>query len=440
MNKILLSMLMINLQLFSQTIDFDKLLNLTLENNKDIKTQELNVKSLNYDTKKVSMFSFGDINLTQEYSRTNHPGYVFNSKLSSREVTANDMAIATINNPGVRDNYTAKVTYDIPLFTGFKLSSQKDIMKIKEKVEQLKLSLDKKSLEFEVLKAYNAAVVAKEYVKATMKAREAVSFVEKTANESYKQGLVTKIDAQQAKVYGLNIQSQVTEAQNRFDLALAYLKFLSSSDDIDDVEGLKLFNNVNDISLNKLYELALNNRDDLMLMEQNKRAMKKNIKLNESSYYPSVYSHFEYGFNNNNITLDSSKDYYVGLIGVNFKIFDASRGNDYEKSKIEYNKSLIKLNKLKDAIKLQTEEAYLNLKAKEKILKEKEEAKVLAQEVFNQSQIMYKNQLISMTDLLKQEATFRETEASYIMASYEKSLAYGNIYLKIGKSLQQMGK
>ena len=42
-----------------------------------------------------------------------------------------------------------------------------------------------KNLEFETLKAYNSAVVAKEFVKALEKAKETISFMVKAANSFF---------------------------------------------------------------------------------------------------------------------------------------------------------------------------------------------------------------------------------------------------------------
>ena len=106
-----------------------------------------------------------------------------------------------------------------------------------------------------------------------------------------------------------------------------------------------------------------------------------------------------------------------------------------EKSKIEFQKATINDEKLKDAIKLELNNAILTLKAKEKILKEKLEAKNLASEVFEQSKLMYKNHLIPMTSLLEQEANLRNNEAQLIVAKYEKSLALAKLKLVLGNKL-----
>jgi outer membrane protein TolC len=449
MYKFYLYLLLLYSYGLSQTINYEDVISQTLENNNNLKLQELNIEASKLDIQKVNGFSYGKLELSHEVMRTNHPGYIFNSKLSSREASFNDFGALdftgpsainvipdNLNNPEPRNNFSTKITYDIPLFTGFKLSNQEELLKIKNKAELLKLTLDKRALEFEVLKAYNAAVVAKEFIEATKQAKNAVSQFVKSANEFYNEGLVTKIDTKQAKVQELKVQSKVTQAQNKFDIAIAYLRFLSSNEKLSNVKSLKLFRLNNNQELKSLYKEAIENRVDLKMLDISKDAMEKNVDLNKSSFYPNLYSHLEYGLNDDTLNFSSSKDYYMGLLGVKYTIFDTSRDVDLQKSKIELNKTKLNLNQLQNAIKLELEKAFLNLKAKEKIHLEKVEAKELSFEVLEQSKLMYKNQLISMTELLKQEASYRENEAELIMANYEKSIAQARLKLALGKSLR----
>ena len=79
----------------------------------------------------------------------------------------------------------------------------------------------------------------------------------------------------------------------------------------------------------------------------------------------------------------------------------------------------------------------LNLETKEKILEEKIEAKNLASDILEQAKLQYKNQLISMTTLLQQEANYRKNEALLIQARYEKSLALASLNLVLGKNIKE---
>ncbi|WP_201523359.1 TolC family protein [Aliarcobacter butzleri] len=444
--KIYLSFLISTL-CYSQSINFNEVLQQALENSKDLKKQALNIDSIKQDYNIVDGINYGKLSISSEVSRTNHAGYVFNSKLSSREATFRDFGFSQMNEgmdiipkdlnyPNDRTNINSYVSYDIPLFMGFKIENQKDILKLQEKANELLYNLDKKNLEFEILKAYNGAVVAKDFVKALEKAKQTVEFIYEGAKEFHKNGLVTKIDVNEAKVYQLNINSTLTEAKNNFNLALAYLKYITSNENITDVENLE--NIYFDLkNFDELYNNALETRDEVKMQNITIEANKKNIDIQKGSYYPTVFSHLEYGVNDDRFTASKDKDYYIALVGISLTLFDSSRSAYLEKSKIEHLKSTLDYEKLKDGIKLELEKAILDYKAKQEILKEKIEAKNLAFEVLNQANLQYKNRLISMTTLLSQEANFRKSESMLINARYENSLALAKLNLVLGQNLNK---
>lgn len=444
--KIYLSFLISTL-CYSQSINFNEVLQQALENSKDLKKQALNIDSIKQDYNIVDGINYGKVSISSEVSRTNHAGYVFNSKLSSREATFRDFGFSQMNEgmdiipkdlnyPNDRTNINSYVSYDIPLFMGFKIENQKDILKLQEKANELLYNLDKKNLEFEILKAYNGAVVAKDFVKALEKAKQTVEFIYEGAIEFHKNGLVTKIDVNEAKVYQLNINSTLTEAKNNFNLALAYLKYLTSNENITDVENLE--NIYFDLkNFDELYNNALETRDEVKMQNITIEANKKNIDMQKGSYYPTVFSHLEYGVNDDRFTASKDKDYYIALVGISLTLFDSSRSAYLEKSKIEHLKSTLDYEKLKDGIKLELEKAILDYKAKQEILKEKIEAKNLAFEVLNQANLQYKNRLISMTTLLSQEANFRKSESMLINAKYENSLVLAKLNLVLGQNLNK---
>lgn len=445
MKKIYLSLLISHF-CFAQTINFSEALKQSLGNSKDLKKQELNIQISKEDTNSITASNYGVLSLNSNISRTNHAGYVFMGKLSSREATFKDFGFSQMNEginttpkdlnyPGDRTAINNFVSYDLPLFTGFKLENYKDISKLQEKANEILYNLDKKNLEFEVLKAYNGAVLSKDYLKTMKNAQKNIEFIHNSALEFHKNDLVTKIDVNEAKVYMLNVNSKLVEAENNFNLSLAYLKFLTSNELISDVEGIQniYFDFENE---EELYKKALEKRDEVSLQKISIDANNKNIDIQKSSYYPQVFTHLEYGVNDNKFTSDQDKDYYMALLGISLIIFDGSRNALVEKAKLEELKSKLDYEKLKDGIKLELEKAMLNYKAKQAILKEKIEAKELANEVLNQAKLQYKNRLISMTTLLNQETNYEKSQTMLLEAIYENSLALANLNLVLGKNIK----
>ena len=147
MHKIYLSLLLVSFA-YAQSVSFDKILETTIKNSKDLQKQKLNIESSKLDIENIDAVSYGKFSLSEEISRTNHAGYVFNYKLSSREASFKDFGFSQqseglnvqpkdLNYPEARNNFNTKLTYDIPLFTGFKLSNHKDILKLQEQANTI---------------------------------------------------------------------------------------------------------------------------------------------------------------------------------------------------------------------------------------------------------------------------------------------------------------
>ncbi|RBQ26894.1 MULTISPECIES: TolC family protein [Arcobacteraceae] len=433
--------------LFSQTISFDEALNQALENSKDLKKQGINIQIAKEDSKNIDAFNYGKLSLNSDISRTNHAGYVFMGKLSSREATFRDFGFVQMNDgidtvpkdlnkPEPITSINTYISYDLPLFTGFKLESYKDISKLQEKANEILYNLDKKNLEFEVLKAYNSAVLSKDFIKTMQSAKKSIDFIHNGAIEFHKNGFVTKIDVNEAKVYMLNINSKLIQAQNNFNLALAYLRFLTSNDNISDVAEIEnLYFSLE--NQEELYKKALEKRDEISLQNISIKANEKNISAQKSAYYPQVFTHLEYGVNDDRFTTSKDKDYYMALLGISLTIFDGSRSTLIEKARLEALKAKLDFEKLKDGIKLELEKAILEYKTKQAVLKEKLEAKELANEILNQAKLQYKNRLISMTTLLNQQTNFEQSQTMLLEAIYENSLALAKLNLVLGENLKK---
>ena len=89
MNKLYLCLLIGSLS-FAKSVDFQEVLYLTLNNNKDLQNTKLDIELSKLDSQRIDAINLGKLSLKNETSRTNHSGYVFNSKLSSREASFRD--------------------------------------------------------------------------------------------------------------------------------------------------------------------------------------------------------------------------------------------------------------------------------------------------------------------------------------------------------------
>ena len=437
--------------LFCSTINFESAIAKTLLNNKSLKAKKLSIKNAKLDLENAKGYNYGTLTFNENIAKSNNALNAFGMKLTAREAQMKDfgftvlppagtdvgeMAPDALNNPEARTNYETKLTYEVPLFTGFKLSNAKTMAQLQIKANEAKYKHDEKQLGLEVLKAYNGAVASKYFIEATSKAKEATSSFVYFASEMFKEGFVTSIDVKQAQVYDMKINSQLLEAQNQYSLSIAYLKFLTNDKEITDVSDFATID-ISKENLNLLQNKGYKNRDDFKWMQQNEKTMKSKIAFEQSGNYPMIGAHLEYGYNDDQFNnINSEKDYYTMAIGLEYKIFDGFKiSTAVQKAKIEYAKTKHYLEYMKDGITLQIEKASLTLKTKKSVLKQKLKAKNLADEVLEQASQMYKNQLMKMSDLLMQQAVAQKARAEVIMAKYEVTIATAKLKLAYGSKL-----
>jgi len=447
--------------LFAKTVDFDTVLKEALNNNLELKAKKLNIDKAKADLKKAKGYDWGKLTLGEEISRSNDALYVFGMKLESREATFRDFGFSDflanmpglirgkvsgnqvlsiepndLNNPGSRTNFKTKLVYEVPLFTGFKLKYAKEMAALQVKANKYKYENDKNKLAIEVLKAYNGAVAAKYFIEALKKAKETTSSFVTMIKNFYKEGMATNIDLLQAEKRDNEVDSMLIEAENKYQLALSYLRFLTDDDTIDGVKDFKVVYTP-DVPLKNLIKDALQNRNDLKWMRANVETMQKKVKMDKSEYYPMIGAHLEYGFNDNTPTLSMKKDYYVAAVGMNWKLFDKSRNANIEKSKIEAIQTDYYYKYMKKGIALDVKQKYLNFKAKHAIVKEKIINKNLAEEILKKYTYMYKQGMINITVLLMKEAEARKARAELIKARYDEALAAAELKKAIGDLLKE---
>ena len=458
MNKLLL-ILALPVLIIAKTVTFQEALNLTLQNNKELKAKEYESKKSIEDLKEAQGYKKGKLEFSEQISRTNNAGYVFGMKLASREATFGDfgfnefdMSGATnplpvapkdLNYPEARNNFETKLTFEMPLYTGGKLESAAAMAKLQIKANQAKFLHDKKQIGLEVLKAYNGAVAAKKFINMTKNAKVITSRFNKKAQELYDRKLVRIIDVKQSKMAAYSVDAKIEEAQTKFKLAIAYLQFLTSDNTITDVEEFTIFS-LDKSTLDTLQKDAISTRDDYKWMQLNTDTMKKKIVFDGAAEKPMVGTHFEYGMNNDTLNTPFNiheNDYYVAAIGLTYTLFDGDITKaKKQKAKIDYLKTKNYFEYMKEGINLQVKKNYLDFQTQTSTLKQKVKTQAMAEDILKETEDMFANNLkfrTNMMYLLMQLENMLKVQADVIMSQYDQTITSAKLKLSIGSSLKR---
>lgn len=453
-------LLSLPLLILAKTVTFNQALTLAVENNKELKAKEYDIALAQEMVKEPDAYKKGSLDFIENISNTNNAGHVFGMKLSSREASFSDFGfdeflgqmgglpgnaqqlLATqpkkLNDPDARTNFETKVVYEVPLFTGYKLENAKTMAELQLLAHQAKLSHDKKKIGLEVIKAYNGAVAAKKFISMTKKATKIAKRFQDIAQGMYDDGLTRMIDVQQAKMAAYTINTKVKEAKTQFNLAIAYLQFLTDDKSIKNVRGFKNFK-VDSKKLSIMQEDAIANRDDYQWMEYNVQTMKTKIAYDSSGEYPTIGAHIEYGTNDNTFNPSFKKDYHLIAVGLKHNLFDGDLKKIAKaKAKISYAKTLEYKSYMKDGIQLEVKKNLLEYKMQRKILKEKIKTKKMAENILSETEKIYKNNLqfrTNMMYLLMGLEKMLKAQADVITTRYNKSIVSAKLKLSTGSSL-----
>ena len=135
----LLSLLIFTMPMFGGEVNLElkEALNILKQKNLEIKIADFDSQMKRIESKLPNAMRLGKVDATLSAMRSNDAGNVFGFKLQSREATFGDFGAGEfnpadpnvlsiqpydLNYPKARNHYLTKVSYQVPLFTGGKIT------------------------------------------------------------------------------------------------------------------------------------------------------------------------------------------------------------------------------------------------------------------------------------------------------------------------------
>ncbi len=267
-----------------------------------------------------------------------------------------------------------------------------------------------------------------------------LSRLEKIIKAQYENDLARKVDHNRVKVNLTTLETQMDNLKIVIEQRTNYLKLVIGLPvDLD----LKLapydFEDQNFPVRSLATQIKLSDRYDLQVLDKQQELNALNIKNIQSGYYPTLSAFADVNYNafsrEFNFISDSHVWYRGSLVGLklSFSIFDGfQRKNKIAQARVE-------TEKLKQD-QFMTEQAaraeYLNARKKMnnslKSLNAQESNLELSEDVFDQTEKLYKEGLAPLTDLLDAETALREARSAYYNQIINVKTAQADLYKSTG--------
>ena len=394
-------LLLIAIPSFAQKITIQEAAEMAIKNNKDIKIGMLKAEQgkINVDKAWASkFFTVGYSGKAQE----------FLDKDFSKKGEA----------------FQHYLTLSQPIYTGGKLKLNHEISKESLTLAQLNLDKVRKDTILSTVQAYIDVYNAMSTLGVLQKSKETLNENLKTQKELYDLRMTTKPELTEAERSLSSIEAQIVEQEGNIEVSKESLGILIGMKDSSQIEIVPFGVEDNFTKTVKLEDdlakLKTENTEYKISMKQNDLS-KKNVKLEEASYKPTVSGVINYG------TLQSQDRFgnilkprnFTTSAGVNWSwdIFDwGTRKNNVKYAKKTQEITELQVDQTLEVVQTNMKKTYYQLRALEKSIAALQLAVQKAEESYEMERERYSYRLITMENLLQSETNLRKARVNYAQA------------------------
>jgi len=388
--------------------------------NLEIKAAELDIESAKAKKDTVSGMNWGKLTFTQDFARSNDAGNVFGFKLTSREANFGDFGAEefmnnfmagnpdyvtppqNLNYPGYRNFFQSKVKYEVPLFTGFAISSYTNIMNEMTKLKKLdkKKVLSEKT--YELRKSYYDMALLNTSIKNLRKILDNINTLEVTTQTMIDVGYAKHVDLLEVKAKKGNVERLLSQMEANKKLLYHYISFLLNKQ-VSLIEPP-----VSEVPMpNLTNEQVLKRNLDIQKATTGLEIRKSMVQSSKAAYYPTVGAFGEVATADNTFLGDASdhKAYTLGA-RLTWNLFNGGIDSaKIQESKIEKMKMQSQLELAKQGIALKVAKIRTEIESVDFEIASLEKELALANAIYENYEGRYKEKLVSMSDvIIKQSA------------------------------------
>ncbi len=423
-----------------RNLELDEALQIAKKENLEINIAEFDRRVAELGVKVATGYHLGKLDATLMGLRSNDAGNVFGFKLQSREATFNDfgfdqfldafgqamidpttgmpgdfntfmqnfgnpqakqMLLDTkpdrLNYPDARNHFDLKLTYMIPLFTGFKLTKYRQIAKMmKEMAEEDKKKVEAEKL-YQVRKTFYDISLLRQFITDLTTIRENIGKLKKATIEMRKEGYAKKTDILEVESKLSNVERMLRQAKANKELSYHFLSFLLNHP-VKSIRSVALSAADFQIPL----ETVLENNRDIKKAKLGLKIQSNMVGVARASFLPEVGAFAEYGSSDDKLFNDF-KDHDRYTVGVQAKWNLFSGGSDaakLEQEKLKRLKVKEQVELAKKGIALQYRKIRTEIRNLDSQIESLGYELKLAKEIFFSYQERYKEGLASINDVV----------------------------------------
>jgi len=386
-------------------------------NNLEIQGANYDITAAKADETTASGNNWGKLDFIQDVARSNDAGNVFGFKLSSREASFGDFGFAEfslpttpeegaallatqpddLNYPDDRNYFQSKLKYEVPLFTGFQISSYSNIMKAMTKMKTLEKDQIVNEKIYELRKSYYDMALIKSSTKNLTIILNNILKLEDMTKSMIDVGYAKKVDLLEVQAKKGNVERLLVQMNSNKKLLHHYISFLLNEKVTEIISP-----NTSVPMPVTTNEDILKNNIDIKRASTGLEVRKSMIDVSQASYYPMVGAFGELSTADDKFLGDASdhKAYTVGA-RLTWNLFNGGIDSaKIEKSQLEHLKTKTQVQLARAGIELQVQKIRTEIATFDEEVSSLEKELLLANEIYINYEGRYKEKLTSMSNVI----------------------------------------
>jgi len=431
--KLVLPILFCALTLNAEPITLPHALDILKQQNLELKMAEYETQAASETEDMAGAQHYGQLNFIQNIFRSDDAGNVFGYTLTSREATFGNFGFADFNpaNPNILDvqpndlNYPddrnffqSKLVYELPIYTGSKITAYQEMAKEMKHISSLNEKQQLQEKIYELRKSfYNMGLLEKSLKNLNLILNN-MKKLENTTQSMIEEGYAKKVDILEVQSKQANVRRIITELEANKELLYHYLSFLLNQD-VNEIQAPQNNLNTPNISADEILSRSI----DIQKAQTALRIHKSKLTAEESRYLPTIGAMAELQTADDSF-LGDANDHKSYTVGVQLKWNIFGGGGDsaaIQKAQIDRLKSQTQVELAKKGISLRIKEIQTNIKLAESQINNLKIELRLAQEIYKNYEGRYKEQLISMNDVIIKQSIWLENILQLLQANNDRN-------------------
>lgn len=432
-------------------------LNLVDKNNLEIKIAKYDSQMKKYDQFAAEGQQYGKLDLTMMAMRSNDAGNVFGFKLQSREATFGDfgfsdflggiagvmqasggdftkfstmmsnpiaqgqmlsIAPTDLNFPEARNNFSTKLTYALPIYTGGKLTEYKNITRSLYKMSRLNKAQIRSAKRYQVKKAFYDISLVQSYMVNLKKIIYNIRELGNIIDEMKKEGYAQKTDRLEVQARMAEAKSMISQARLNRQLAYQFLSFLLDTD----VDSIQAKGGI--APTPRVTKRMLESRNiDIQKAKLGLKITAMALGLEEANFKPMIGAFGEYSSADDKFLNDFfDKDAYTVGMQMKWNIFNGGTDQaNLEKARVNVMKVHEQVRLAKKGIALKAKMLQTKIGGKNAEIRSYRVQLKFARTVYDKYKEKYKEGISSISDVLIKQAKELEVLLKLLTVKNERN-------------------